>query len=172
MGGHGSGRWGVSRRPLAESMRRIDLSTLRRDEPALTHRHALQIKCSSNDGERVQATTVYLESTRLYFGGRRLWFRCPRCEGRCRVLYGTWRIACRKCHRVRYLSQKETRSGRANLGMMKIVKRLDPEANCNALPAKPKSMHWSTYNRLAERYDTHDTMWSMAVMEWLGIRLR
>jgi len=25
--------------------------------------------------------------------GRRLWFRCPRRDGRCRVLYGTWRVA-------------------------------------------------------------------------------
>lgn len=172
MGGHGSGRWGVSTRPLAESMRRIDLATLRLDEPALTSGHRLQIKCSSNDGERVQATTVYLDSTRMYFGGRRLWFRCPRCEGRCRVLYGTWRIACRRCHRVRYLSQRETRSGRANLGMMKVVKRLHPEATCNMLPPKPKGMHWSTYDRLVERYDTYDTMWSMAVMRRLGIRPR
>ena len=41
---------------------------------------------------------------------------------------------------------------RANLGMMKIVKRLDPEAKCNTVPAKPKSMHWTTYKRLVERY--------------------
>jgi hypothetical protein len=54
--GYGSGLWRISRRPLAETMRRIDLATLRRDEPALTSRHTLQIKCSSNDGERVQAT--------------------------------------------------------------------------------------------------------------------
>jgi hypothetical protein len=169
MGGHGSGRWGVSRRPLAESMRRIDLAELSRNQH-LTDRHALKV--IRNNGERVEVTTVYLESTRMYFGGRRLWFRCPRCDGRCRVLYGTWRIACRRCHRLRYLSQRETRTGRANLGMMKIVKRVDPEATCNALPPKPKGMHWSTYDRLSERYDTYDTMWSMAVMRRLGIRLR
>jgi hypothetical protein len=29
MGGFGSGRWGTSSRPLAESMRRIDLAKLR-----------------------------------------------------------------------------------------------------------------------------------------------
>src|SRR5262245_35412741 len=87
MGGFGSGRWGTSRRPLAESMHRIDLAELRHDEPSLT---------------AVEVATVYLEATRMYFGGRRLWFRCPRCDGRSRVLYGTWRIACRRCHRLRY----------------------------------------------------------------------
>jgi hypothetical protein len=40
------------------------------------------------------------------------------------------------------------------------------------LPPKPKGMHWSTYDRLVERYDTYDTMWSMAVMRRLGIRPR
>jgi len=42
MGGFGSGRWGISRRPLAESMRRIDLAELRRNEPSLTARHVLK----------------------------------------------------------------------------------------------------------------------------------
>jgi hypothetical protein len=153
-------------------MRRIDLTELTRKEPAITDRHALKVHCSRGDDAPVEIATVYLESTRMYFGGRRLWFRCPRCDGRCRVLYGTWRIACRRCHRLRYLSQRETRSGRANLGMMKIVKRLDPEATCNELPPKPKGIHWSTYDRLTDRYDTYDTMWSMAVMRRFGIRLR
>jgi hypothetical protein len=43
MGGHGSGRWGVSRRPLAESMRRIDLARLMRDHPGITDNHALKV---------------------------------------------------------------------------------------------------------------------------------
>ena len=77
MGGHGSGRGGVSRRPLAESMRRIDLAMLRREEPSLTVRHILQVSCLRSDGEKVEVANVYLESTRMYFGGRRLWFRCP-----------------------------------------------------------------------------------------------
>jgi hypothetical protein len=112
VGGYGSGRWGVSKRPLAESMRRIDLAELGRSEQ-LTDRHALKV--IRNNGERAEVTTVYLESTRMYFGGRRLWFRCPRCEGRCRVLYGTWRIACRRCHRLRYLSQRWAHRGIASI---------------------------------------------------------
>jgi hypothetical protein len=170
MGGHGSGRWGVSRRPLAESMRRIDLAQLMRKKPAITDRHALKVHCRRGDGPPAEVATIYLESTRVYFGGRRLWFLCPRCDGRCRVLYGIWRIACRRCHRLRYLSQRETRRGRANLGMMKIVKRLDPEATCNSLPPKPNGMHWSTYERLSERYDAYDTMWAMTIMRHFRIQ--
>ena len=87
MGGYGSGTWRASRRPLAETMRRIDLATIRREEPSLTARHVLRIQCHRDDGENVEVANVHLESTRMYFGGRRLWFRCPRCDGRCRVLY-------------------------------------------------------------------------------------
>jgi len=80
-GGYGSGMWRVSRRPLAETMRRIDLAALRRDEPPLTARDVLQVKCQRNNGEEVEVANVCLESTRVYFGGWRLWFRCPRCDG-------------------------------------------------------------------------------------------
>jgi hypothetical protein len=172
VGGYGSGLWRISRRPLAETMRRIDLATLRRDEPSLTADHKLQIRCHRRDGE-VAVTTVYLiEETRTYFGGRRLWFRCPRCDGRCRVLYGTWRIACRRCHRLRYLSQRETKEDRATRQMLKIVKRLNPDDPdpCNDLPEKPKGMHWSTYDRMVERYEGYSEKWGLAILRRLGRR--
>src|SRR5215467_1165984 len=75
----------------------------------LTDRHALKVHAQRGNGERVEVATVYLESTSMYFGGQRLGFRCPRCNGRCRILFGTWRIACRRCHKLRYASQKETK---------------------------------------------------------------
>src|SRR5262245_40321657 len=169
MGGSGSGRWG-SRRPLAEALRRIDLAQLRRDHP-ITPGTLVTMRYQWANGRQVETTVSFLFTTgRL--GGRRVWFCCPSCDRRCQILYGSWRIACHRCHRLRYLSQRESRCGRANLGMMKIVKRLDPEATCTALPPKPKGMHWSTYERLCERYDTYDMMWSMAVMRRFGFRLR
>jgi len=48
--------------------------------------------------------------------------------------------------------------------MMKIVKRLDPNAPCNALPSKPKDMQGSTYDRLTERYEDYDALWALAIM--------
>ena len=174
MGGVGSGRWGVSRRPLAESMRRIDFATLRHDAPSLRVGHALKIKCHRADGEVAEVATVYLESTRMYFGGRRLWFRCPRCDRRCRVLFGTWRIACRRCHGLRYCSQRETKEDRATRAMMKIVRRLDPDDPdpCNDLPEKPKGMHQRTYDRLVERYEAYNEKWGREIMRRFGRRIR
>jgi hypothetical protein len=39
-------------------------------------------------------------------------------------------------------------------------------------PPKPKGMHQSTYDRLAERYDACDTMWAMEIMGRIGILSR
>jgi len=38
--------------------------------------------------------------------------------------------------------------------MLKIVRRLDPDNPdpCNALPEKPKGMHWRSYDRLVKCY--------------------
>jgi len=171
VGGYGSGMWRVSRHPLAETMRRIDVETVHREEPSLTAHHRLQVRRHRSDGE-VDVTIVCLEATRAPFGGQRLWFRCPRCDGRCRVLYGTRRIACRRCHRLRYLSQRETKEDRATRAMLKIVRRLNPDDPdpCNDLPEKPRGMHWTTYDRLVERYERHNVRWGQAILCRLGRR--
>ena len=59
----------------------------------------------------------------------------------------------------------------ATRAMFKIVKRLDPEEECNDLPLKPKGMHWRTYNRLADRYEYYDTQWAHAAIRRFGIKL-
>ena len=55
--------------------------------------------------------------------------------------------------------------------MFKIVRRLDPDENCNELPPKPKGMHWKTYERLAERYEAYDNQWSLEAMRRFGMWL-
>src|SRR5687767_12247745 len=50
---------------------------------------------------------VRLLRTAQPFGGERLWFACPRCSGRCAVLYGGRRFFCRHCVGVPYASQNE-----------------------------------------------------------------
>ena len=78
------------------------------------------------------------------------------------------RFRCRRCYRLSYSSQAETRADRATRAMFKIVRRLDPEEDCNDLPPKPKGMHWRTYERLAERYEAYDNRWSLEAMRRFG----
>lgn len=55
--------------------------------------------------------------------------------------------------------------------MFKIVRRLDPEEDCNDLPPKPKGTHWRTYNRLVDRHDKFDQQWSWEAMRRFGMWL-
>ena len=109
--------------------------------------------------------------TPTQFGGRRQWFICLKCGRRCRILYGGRRFRCRRCHRLSYSSQAECRADRATRAMFKIVRRLDPEENCNDLPPKPKGMHLRTYNRLLDRYEKYDQQWSCETMRRFGMWL-
>jgi hypothetical protein len=77
---------------------------------------------------------------------------------------------CRACHRLRNQSQSETRRDRATRGMFKIVQRLDPTRQLNEMPAKPRGMHWRTYERLEERYDWYDRQWNASIGAWLQRR--
>ena len=85
--------------------------------------------------------------------------------------WGGDRFRCRRCYGLSYSSQAETRADRATRAMFKIVRRLDPEENCNDLPWKPKGMHWRTYHRLAERYERYDVRWGLEAMRRFGLKL-
>lgn len=191
MGGYGSGRWG-SRKPKAEHMKRLDLARLRRDllRPGtasklvwscgdevrgsigfVAHGDALRLVYRTREGDGPWSAVdqaVRLEWTQTRFGGHRPWFRCPGCDRRCRILYAGSRFRCRQCCGLRYASQSETRSDRANRGMFKIVRRLEPSAQVNELPSKPKGMHWRTYDRLAVRYAAYDRQWAMEAIRMFG----
>jgi hypothetical protein len=39
------------------------------------------------------------------------------------------------------------------------------------LPEKPSGMHWSRYNRLAERFEHQNNVWNLAMMNSLAFLL-
>ena len=76
---------------------------------------------------------------------------------------------------------KSTRGGKklrrgagAKRAMLKIVRRLNPDDPdpCNDVPEKPKGMHWSTYDRLVERYEAYSDQWGLEIMRRFGRRFR
>ena len=73
----------------------------------------LRISFCWDDREYV-TQEILLTVTRPHFGGARIWFRCPGTDSekphglRCAKLYCHERkFACRKCHDLRYKSQRE-----------------------------------------------------------------
>ena len=186
VGGWGSGR--QTDRRTAEGMYRIDLAQLGQmgilscgrptalswssdEEEAgsvtatgLPYGLRLEYRMRVNGGDWQQVEElVPFRRTATPFGGHRLWFTCLKCRKRCRVLYGGPPFRCRCCHRIRYSSQSETELHRASRAMLKIVQRLDPEAEWDDLPFKPKGMHWRTYRRLAARYKKYEKQCALAL---------
>lgn len=107
-----------------------------------------------------------LELTRIPsgFGGSRPFWLCPSCGGRVRYLYRARNaFVCRKCARLNYKSQQETRSGSMyyyDKGVALVEKRLDtwPRVRpdgftfCEWVPDRPRYMHKITYNRYLCRF--------------------
>lgn len=88
------------------------------------------------------------------FGGGRLYFSCLGCGQRCVILYGGSHFRCRTCQNLSYATQNEDRLGRLTAKSARIRERLGDEGGCDdPFPAKPKGMHWKTYERLRRQCD-------------------
>lgn len=114
--------------------------------------------CTVNGGEpEIIEQHIQVERTPCHFGGSRPWFTCPVCFNRVGVLVGAGRLfKCRKCYRLPYMCQMESRSDRASRRIRKIQKRLGNEEWQNVIDIwfpKPKGMHWKTYNRIVAQAD-------------------
>lgn len=117
---------------------------------------------------------VELDQTETNYGCRE-WFLCPSCKKRVALLYlkGKY-FNCRKCHNLNYRSSQvsgETTYYHRQLG--KICEQLEAEYNplYELPPAKPKGMHWKTYERLGQRY-VHQhikfrQLWLSKAARWL-----
>jgi hypothetical protein len=101
--------------------------------------------------------SVPLERRCCHYGGERVWFRCPAlgCGRRVAILYGGAVYACRHCHQLAYQSQRESFSDRAARRVEAIRARLGGWGTIfDPTPWRPKGMHHTTYQRLAQEYET------------------
>jgi hypothetical protein len=115
--------------------------------------------------------SVSLEWSACHFGGERPWFVCPGagCGRRAAILYGPGRyFLCRHCYDLVYESQRENGMSRALRRAQGIRKRLDGSANMTKpFPAKPKGMHWETYERLWWEHNEAEMEQLAGMREWL-----
>lgn len=118
--------------------------------------------------------TVYLTATPAHFGGERQWYRCPRCAGRCGVIYmGYSGPRCRKCLRLSYPSQRVDAVQRVFSQQARIRRRLGGDGQTDDFPDRLKGMHWKTYQRFADQYEAaerrHDRLITNQLANWLGV---
>jgi len=99
--------------------------------------------------------TVQLTQTACNYGGVRHWFRCEYCSRRVGVLYlSGGQCACRHCFKLAYKSERESSTYRLYRKADKIRVRLGWGAGIALLDgAKPKGMHWKTFNRMKAKHD-------------------
>jgi hypothetical protein len=111
-------------------------------------------------------TVIALERTPCNFGGARVWFRCPnaKCGRRVAVLYLADEIKCRKCARLRYESQFDSRL-RRTLRKCRIIRwRLGGSANLlEPFPQRPKGMPSARYQSLWARAVQAETFYFEAI---------
>ena len=108
--------------------------------------------------------TLELSRKENGFGGNQTFFLCPSCGRRVRYLYQVGvALLCRKCSRLNYRSQQETRSDSMyyyDKGMALVENRLycwplvrpDGFDFCDWVPDRPRYMHRATYRRYLARF--------------------
>jgi len=114
------------------------------------------------------------------FDGWRPWFRCPGCGQRCRVLYGSNSLRCRKCRGLKYQSQYETRAFRLLARARNIRRRLgkpgesvDPMPSGDPMPPKPRYMRWRRYRQMEELvWRLEAAGWAEMSVHFVGMRRR
>jgi hypothetical protein len=171
MGGIGSGMWPrASAHPVTDELPQIDIGDWERAgllengssfDKYIPGAH-LSVEVQGNHvtmqiqarGRGAQWVDVDLEEMYCNFGGVRRWFICPQsqCRRRAGILYIAEDLACRKCLRLVYQSQREDESLRARRRALKARNRL---GDCDGpaisvLPPKPPFMRWVTYWRIAK----------------------
>jgi len=178
MGGWGSGRKGGS--DTTDGYRRLDVRKLQR-ESVLDRRYSFNWQWLRNDevigfisirpeddriileyrtrGSGCAEWTpieyaVDLERTKCQFGGERVWFRCPamNCKRRVAVLYGAKYFVCRKCYRLAYPSQRQTRADRATNRAYALRERACDWGTIFEPLFRRKGMHRKTFDRIADEY--------------------
>lgn len=108
--------------------------------------------------------TIELSRKENGYGGSQVFFLCPACGRRVRYLYQVGAsFLCRKCSRLNYKSQQETRSDSMyyyNKGVTLAEKRLgtwprvrpDGFSFCAWIPERPRYMHQAKYLKYLRRF--------------------
>lgn len=122
-----------------------------------------RVRRAGADWQDVKEAVPLIE-TSTNFSGRRHWFECLSCRRRCRILYGGAVFRCRKCQGLRYETQYEPPFARAATRALKIRERLGCKGGIDdPFPAKPKGMHFRTYEGLRAEAERQERRWEAGI---------
>lgn len=96
------------------------------------------------------------------YGGYRKWLECPYCKRRMGVLaLGNDGFACRHCYHLPYASESESKEDRLLRVQRKLAGRIFEDEE---LGIRKKGMHWKTFERLLEKHDHAEQVWSQRLL--------
>ena len=154
-----------------EKLPGLDIRQLAREQRL--NRSATGIIATLSDGREFHLELELRQRGQM--GGVRHYFRCPHCSGRCEILYVTPRcIACRKCLRLRHLSQSCSGIYRSTQRVVTVLRKLGGVGHSTdePIPPKPKRMHWTTYNkkiaRLEAATERHEYLTDVRLIWFVG----
>lgn len=158
-------QWTVNDRPVADIGVRVEEQRV-----LLVYRHRRR---GDSDWQEVEQP-IYLDHTICSYGGMRPWWICPSCGRRVAILYGPGKLyACRHCCQLVYSCQREADDDRAMRKADTIRRRLGWRVGiANPKGAKPKWMHWRTFERLNAKHDAFAHASFMGTAERLGLMNR
>ena len=191
MGGIGSGNYyrGSSQTTL-EEMQRIDIASLNKSGFLNGHTRSgvWRWHCGDEPSGAVTLTTIdnqlmitgqrrnygedwedfeqkiNLLTTPCNYGGKRYWLQCPYCFNRVGVLaLGGSLFACRRCYKVPYASQQESRPDRINRAQRKLAARMFEDEDRGI---KKKGLHWKTFERLLHEHDRLENAFNNEMLEY------
>ncbi|MDI1259591.1 hypothetical protein [Aquabacterium sp.] len=123
--------------------------------------HALRLEYAVDGVPRSEQ--IDITRTACAYGSERPWFKCPKCWGRVALLFlRQSRFACRKRHKLAYVSQSLDTCGRAWRKQSKLEARLGPNWR------RPKGMHRATRERILEAIWECEATRDVALADYLG----
>ncbi|MBM3196656.1 MAG: hypothetical protein FJZ61_01545 [Chlamydiae bacterium] len=102
---------------------------------------------------------IFFSLTPAHYGNQRYWFKCPKCNHRRRKLLlvhiddGFPLFLCRCCLNLVYQSQNRTQGDQIIHKKWTLIQKLGWNSECIPNKAKPKGMHWKTFNIFREQVD-------------------
>jgi hypothetical protein len=138
-----------TRRHLIERTHSIDIRQLKRNGQIGAGAAFIMLSLVGG-GHSCTIRLAHLE--RPVIGGVRTYFCCPSCDRRCDLLYSHPHIACRRCHKLAFASENETRMNRARRQFLKRRGRLGQTQGSviAPFPNKPKWWRWPRYLRMRD----------------------
>ena len=114
----------------------------------------LRYQVSDDEGQWQQVSiTIPIRRAPCRFGGLRHYWACPNCYRTCEIVvmasHGVW--GCRRCLRLRYLSQGLAPADRLQRRADNLYARAGVESDDGRMIYKHKWMRWRTFNRLMDR---------------------